>query len=456
MKFVPIAAALLLALPLPLSLTTRADAADFRCDGRAATLVGTSGDDLLTGTAGNDVIVGRGGVDTIDGKSGQDVICGGRGRDLIDGGPDDDRVYGGSARDRLSGGPGDDHLTGGMGAGNLFDPGPGDDTMNARDAYFEVDYAASPGPVSVDLAAGTASGWGTDTFHILPDLGAEVTGSVFGDTLLGTSFRDWLVGNRGYDMVDPADGLDTIDGRGGEDAIFSSAGNLSGGEGNDTIGLSYSAPAPAQSSVDGGPGNDVIRAPEAVGRLDAGEGDDQVTLDVSSGVGAAGPDLAGGGGHDLLWLFPDFQTPGSPLSLDLASGAFDLGGTSGMAAAFEDFYIVGEVSSIDITGTDGPNRISLIGVRTTGPAVVHALGGDDSVSGDVEHATFDGGTGDDELHGSNGDDTIDGSTGNDTITGADGDDVIDGGPGTDTADGGDGADTCIAVENPTRCETLAP
>jgi len=85
------------------------------CDGLAATLVGTAGDDTLTGTAGNDVIAGRGGNDAIEGGGGNDVICGGDGNDTLRGGVGDDRIFGQAGDDRLFGDAGDDHLAGGTG-----------------------------------------------------------------------------------------------------------------------------------------------------------------------------------------------------------------------------------------------------------------------------------------------------------------------------------------------------
>jgi hemolysin type calcium-binding protein len=53
------------------------------CDGRIATIVGTSGNDVLKGTPGRDVVVGLGGDDTIYGYGQDDVICGGPGDDVI-------------------------------------------------------------------------------------------------------------------------------------------------------------------------------------------------------------------------------------------------------------------------------------------------------------------------------------------------------------------------------------
>ena len=49
--------------------------AQFTCHGFAATIVGTSGNDLLIGTPGDDVIVGLGGNDNIKGWGGKDRIC---------------------------------------------------------------------------------------------------------------------------------------------------------------------------------------------------------------------------------------------------------------------------------------------------------------------------------------------------------------------------------------------
>ena len=49
------------------------------CNGQAATIFGTDGDNNnLVGTPQRDVIAGLAGNDTIKGKGGRDVICGAR------------------------------------------------------------------------------------------------------------------------------------------------------------------------------------------------------------------------------------------------------------------------------------------------------------------------------------------------------------------------------------------
>ena len=64
------------------------------CYGYPATIVGTSGDDILLGTANRDVIVGLGGRDYVEGRGGNDVICGGDGIDSLHGGSGNDWISG--------------------------------------------------------------------------------------------------------------------------------------------------------------------------------------------------------------------------------------------------------------------------------------------------------------------------------------------------------------------------
>src|SRR5262245_56430973 len=53
------------------------------CRGETATIVGTSGNDVLVGTRGVDVISGLGGDDQITSLQGADLICAGRGNDVV-------------------------------------------------------------------------------------------------------------------------------------------------------------------------------------------------------------------------------------------------------------------------------------------------------------------------------------------------------------------------------------
>jgi Ca2+-binding RTX toxin-like protein len=98
------------------------------CLDRKATIVGTSGNDVMYGTNGTDVIVGGKGADQIHGLGGDDFICGEGGRDILLGGSGDDELLGGGSGDAIFGGSGDDFLNGGDQADQLHG-GSGDDEL---------------------------------------------------------------------------------------------------------------------------------------------------------------------------------------------------------------------------------------------------------------------------------------------------------------------------------------
>jgi uncharacterized protein len=98
------------------------------CNGHEATIVGTTGDDVINGTNGNDVIVGLGGNDVINGGNGDDIICGGGGNDTVNGGNGNDTLVGGFGNDTLNGNNGNDTLDGG-GNNDTLVGNSGDDTL---------------------------------------------------------------------------------------------------------------------------------------------------------------------------------------------------------------------------------------------------------------------------------------------------------------------------------------
>ena len=102
--------------------TTAAQEADIViCQGLAATIVGTAGDDKIRGTKGDDVIHAGAGKDVVFGRGGNDVICGGQGRDRLKGGPGADQLDGGDGKDLLKGGSGHDMCAGGEGVNTFHD-----------------------------------------------------------------------------------------------------------------------------------------------------------------------------------------------------------------------------------------------------------------------------------------------------------------------------------------------
>ena len=153
----------------------------------ACTIEGTSAGEALTGTSGDDVICAGGGNDTVKGLGGNDVLKG-------EGGAD-----------KLFGEAGDDTLDGGN----------GNDT---------ADFSGSPAGVTASLAAGTATGDGSDAL-----LGM--------DGVVGSSQVDSLTGNGGINTISGGGANDTIEGLGGNDKLYGLPGNdtLRGGVGNDAV-----------------------------------------------------------------------------------------------------------------------------------------------------------------------------------------------------------------------------
>ncbi|MBD0322684.1 MAG: hypothetical protein ICV72_04750 [Aldersonia sp.] len=160
----------------------------------------------------------------------------------LDGGMGDDRLIGGSLEDDFSPGPGDDYIDG---KGPLLGADP---TLYYGSWGDRVRYGSAPGPVVVDLAAGTATGEGTDTL-----LGVEaVAGSPYNDVLRGNNVTNTLWGHDGNDALYGRDGDDWLYGRAGSDKLF---GNL----GDDTLDGGSDSDSPA-NQLDGGTGWDTCLA----------------------------------------------------------------------------------------------------------------------------------------------------------------------------------------------------
>src|SRR5919106_2426811 len=178
-----------------------------KCQGRRATIVGTTGKDRIRGTRRADVIVAKDGNDRISGRGGNDVICAGDGDDILIGGGGADRLDGGPGSDVLSGGPGNDSIGGGSGLADT------------------VDYlTGAKGPVEVNLPAGIARGRGRDQLDGIEN----VTGTPFDDSIYGNEFAnalvggrgdDTILGNRGPDFITPGDGDDAVNGGGDPDTV---------------------------------------------------------------------------------------------------------------------------------------------------------------------------------------------------------------------------------------------
>lgn len=224
----------------------------------ADTITGNTGANILDGAAGNDNISGGDGNDTLKGGSGNDTLDGGNGTDTVDysaaaagvtvslasgsasddgdGGTDTlsnienvigsafgDTITGSSVSNMLDGGDGDDFIFGQAsadmiygGAGDDFIQGnAGDDTIDGGDGIDTISYGFS-GAVTVNLAAGTTTGDGSDTLSNIEN----VNGSAFADTITGNSAANALSGGGGADTIYGGAGDDRLSGAGGLDTLY--------------------------------------------------------------------------------------------------------------------------------------------------------------------------------------------------------------------------------------------
>jgi Ca2+-binding RTX toxin-like protein len=272
---------------------------DNLCHGQAPTIVGTAGDDTLTGTAGPDVIVGLGGSDTISGLEGADRICGGSRLDFLNGGPGNDRIAGGAGSDTLVGGEGNDTLRGGDTDSNAsYVPGPGNDTIHGGMGPGETIYFGQ-GPVWASLAAGTATGDGSDTFDNVEHL----SGTNENDTLIGDGSQNHIRGWGGNDTIYGGAASDALSGGVGQDRVY-------GERGDDALGES-DYPEDGADYFSGGRGSDVARAGQGADTILGGLGSDWLFgeagadhLDGRDGI-AGNDSVDGGFGPEIDMCFAD-------------------------------------------------------------------------------------------------------------------------------------------------------
>ena len=191
-------------------------------------LSGLSGQDLLEGAAGNDTILGGAGNDILIGATGDDSLSGGADDDDINGDLGNDTLLGDGGNDTLSAGDGNDSLLGGDGD-DLLSGGAGADTIDGGAGSADrIDYSSSTGALTIDLAAGTASGG-----HAQGDVISNV------EQVIGTGLADNIAGNGASNELFGGFGDDTLKGRAGNDTLYGADGadiyQYALGDGSDDI-----------------------------------------------------------------------------------------------------------------------------------------------------------------------------------------------------------------------------
>lgn len=358
--------------------------------------------------------------------------------------------------------------------------GGGNDHYDGRGGTDTASYANASVAVTVDLAAGTASGItiGSDTLlgfeAVVGGAGADsISGTAANDTLQGGTGDDVLEGRAGGDSLVGGEGSDTADysesnagvvirdngfrqppGGGSYSMTFMAAGGghahgdiLSSIE--NVIGSSFNDLLGGQSTVagvlSGGGGDDQIRSAGAQDTLFGGDGRDYVGLHLGGGYadGGSGDDmlvatggfntLVGGAGddtlasYDFLYVSHGFNyINGLPWSMSalwvptLSYGSVDMDGGDGIDTA-EFRYTGGMI--IDLVAGQTQARDAEYGGTIRNVENIIGGAGNDFIIGDDQANRLVGGGGNDTLIGGGGNDTIS-LSGSGVVFGGAGQDIL--------------------------------
>jgi Ca2+-binding RTX toxin-like protein len=376
--------------------------------------------DRIDGGAGNDLISTGYGPDTLYGSEGNDTLDGGAGFDELDGGTGDDTA-------RYQGNRSDYVIT--------YESSGQRYWVTERSGFDGTDVVSTTEHLAfadqvVDIADAVTPDGGTDGDDIFKGTsdadafqgvdGADwIDGGAGNDTLIGCNGDDTLAGGAGEDWLDGSGGTDTLTYAGATQAVsVSLSDGVASGEGydrlfgfevvigtdfDDTLSSSY-----FDVTLEGGLGNDWLRAPPANGGnnlLEGGNGNDTM-------YGGAGFDtLEGGAGIDTA-VYSD-PLSDYTLAFDWSTQILTISGHGWSAEGID------ELTGVELLQfADGTRQFSDLVHLTIGTA------GRDQLSGTSLSETLVGLGGSDQLLGMAGDDTLVGGSGNDTL---------DGGRGIDTA-----------------------
>ncbi len=418
---------------------------------------GTQFDDTLRGDDGRNDFMGREGSDLLDGRGGDrdraryrddpasvdvDLAAGTAtdgwgdtdtliGIERIEGSQFDDTLRGDEERNNIEGEDGDD-LIEGRGGNDWFAGHAGNDTIDGGDGDADVaNYDESPGAVSVDLAAGTASdGYGgTDTLISIE----EAEGSEFGDTLRGDDNRNHLEGRGGDDLLEGREGNDSFNAGSGNDTIDGGTGVDFADYNNDRDDF-----GPTGVTVDLTTGTATDRYGDtdtliSIEEVRGSQGNDTIIGNAEENYiqGEAGDDsLVGNEGRDT------FEPGQGDDTIDGGESFAEFSG--GDRVRYDREHEDGGFQGINVdlgagiaTDTFG-NTDTLVSIEEIQGSVF-----DDTIAGTETDEDLVGRDGDDLIVSGGGDDYLEGGAGNDTIIGGVGGEFIRPGTGTDVIEAGE-------------------
>jgi Ca2+-binding RTX toxin-like protein len=460
-----------------------------------------SGVSRVRGSSFDDVITGNGGNNNLDGQGGNDILTGNGGIDTLEGGEWFDGIsYTGlNDIDRASyalatagvtvdlqagtatgnGSVGSDtlnHIEGVIGSASVdslsgganaffetFRGGNGNDTINGRGGFDNAEYSDATGAVTINLAAGTATGLGVglDTLQSVESVWGSASGDIFDATGFGSGSTN--AGSLGaFNIFRPGDGADAITGNGstvldyddisithgltvdlnagsivggvdvGTDA-FSGVNGVRGTRHADTLTggqAAFDAPGTFESFWGQG-GADII---------DGGSGFDIARYDLADGTQANGivVNLANGNvTGDGLYVGTDTV---QHIEAIVGTQLEDIFDATGFGAASTNAGSLGTLNEFEgLAGNDlviGNGNTRLVFDNATGGVQVDLLLTTNAITGNNSVGT-------DSIHGVGEVNRIRGSAFADTILGNDEGNTLEGAGGADILEGRDGNDTYV-------------
>ena len=412
------------------AFTSQTDPADL--------LLGGDGDDTLNGGDSGDTLNGQEGADLLFGGCGNDSLLGGTGMDTLSGGFDEDTLDGQGNADLLFGDQDNDTFLWGSSSG-------GNDTVVGNSGFDTTSVTGTNGPDSFVIGQNlknltiTVGNKGTLTVTHPAAAMSVIVNALGGDDLITVGNIDTII-----PLVLTADGGDGNDVVNAKNALI--GGNrlaLAGGNGNDTL-----IGSKGNDTLRGGAGNDNLRSDDGNDLLLGGSGidvingqggndtlfGDEMADTVSGANSGSGDSMNGGDGNDVMSGGGGNDTMNGDDGDDSMrgnDGADIIGGGLGNDALF------GDISTDVLSGGSGNDTLD--GGRNDD--TLNGNSGDDRILGDHGNDFINGGDGNNTILGGDGNDTIRTGSGNDAVFGGDGDDLINTDGGNDTIIGGDGADT---------------
>jgi Ca2+-binding RTX toxin-like protein len=385
-----------------------------------ATIIGTSGNDLITPSGVSSGVSGgipSGADDIITGGAGNDTINAGLGYDQVDGGANNDLLivdYSSNTYTGTSPSAGIDTSIYSNGAGGFN--GYFRAYRNTSFERDEVDFS--------NIERFQITGTGANDYIFTGDNNDTLNGGAGNDTLNGDLGNDSINGGADNDNITGGLGNDTIDGGTGTDTL------VDGNFGTATTALTFNDTGTTHTPITLANGTSVSNI-ELFTNLTTGSGSDVIsytqrtdnTINTGSGddtinAGLGYDQVDGGAGNDLLIVDYSSNTYTGTSPFSGISTVIYPNGTGGFDGNF--FAYRNSSSESDLVNFSNIEHFQITGTQAN----------DNITTGD-NNDTLNGGLGNDTLNGGLGNDIIDGTNGTVLTPGLGEKDILTGGIGSD-------------------------